>query len=108
MRVGDIILNHGVSEDNPVRHSVFLRWRGAGKSQGGEAVCVALVNGAMRTVCWDKYAVRHSGRFEVVGNIPVLKILREGLNDAKKRSGTAQSRMKESRKSHSNSSDSTA
>ena len=84
MRVGDIILNRWASEDNPKRYSVFLRW------QGNEAVCVALVNGSMRTVRWDKHAVQHDGKYEVVGHIPILKILREGLNGAKQRAETAQ------------------
>ena len=79
MRVGDIILNRWASEDNPKRYSVFLRW------QGNEAVCVALVNNVVRTVRWDKHAVRHDGKYEVVGHIPILKILREGLNDAKRK-----------------------
>ncbi len=83
MRVGDIILNRWASEDNPKRYSVFLRW------QGNEAVCVALANNVVRTVRWDKYAVQHDGKYEVVGNIPILKILREGLNNAKQRAETA-------------------
>ena len=83
MRVGDIILNRWASEDNPKRYSVFLRW------QGNEAVCVALANNVALTVRWDKHAVRHDGKYEVVGNIPILKILREGLNDAKQRAETA-------------------
>ena len=84
MRVGDIILNRWASEDNPKRYSVFLRW------QGNEAVCVALVNNVVRTVRWDKHAVQHDGKYEVVGHIPILKILREGLNGAKQRAETAQ------------------
>ena len=83
MRVGDIILNRWASEDNPKRYSVFLRW------QGNEAVCVALANNVVRTVRWDKYAVQHDGKYEVVGHIPILKILREGLNNAKQRAETA-------------------
>lgn len=79
MRVGDIILNRWASEDNPKHYSVFLRW------QGNEAVCVTLVNNVVRTVRWDKYAVQHDGKYEVVGHIPILKILREGLQDAKQR-----------------------
>ena len=90
MRVGDIILNRWASKDNPTRYSVFLRWQGGGKNRGGEAVCVGLVNGTMRTIRHDKYAVQHDGKYEVVGHIPILKILREGLNGAKQRAETAQ------------------
>ena len=85
MRVGDIILNRWASEDNPIRYSVFLRWQSGSKRRASEAVCVAFVNGSIRTVRWDKYAVQHDSKYEVVGHIPILKILREGLNDAKRK-----------------------
>lgn len=83
MRVGDIILNRSAGEDTPERYIVFLRW------QGNEAVCVALANNVVRTVRYDKHAIRHDRKFKVVGNIPILKVLREGLQDAKRKTESA-------------------